>query len=128
MGDLLEPADGDLNGRHQVSDRERLDQIGHRACVARFLHEIALAERGQHDHRSDALGRDFRGGVDAVTAGHFDVHDDQVGAQALGELHSLLAVTGFADHLIALFAKHLDEVEPDQRLVFGDEHPSLRRR
>ena len=74
------------------------------------------------DDRRDALRRDLGGRVDAVAARHLDVHDHQVGSQALGEFDRLLAVAGLADDLVALLAQHLGEIHADERLVLGDEH------
>ena len=62
------------------------------------------------------------GGVDAVAARHLDVHDHQVGLQALGQIDGLLPVAGLADDLVALLAQHLGQVHPDERLVLGDEN------
>ena len=45
-----------------------------------------------------------------------------------GERHGLLAVGGLADHVEALFEQHLAQVEPDQRLVLGDDDPQSRAR
>ncbi len=46
------------------------------------------------------------------------------GAQLLGQLDGFLAVAGLADHLVALVAKHFGQIQPDQRLVLGDQHAS----
>ena len=61
------------------------------------------------------------GRVDAVAPWHLDVHDHQVGLEALGQLDGLLAVAGLADDLVALLAQHLGQVEPDECFVLGDE-------
>ena len=53
--------------------------------------------------------------------GHLDVEDDQVGPVLLGERDRLLAVAGLADDVVALLGEHLGQVEPDQRLVLGDD-------
>ena len=70
----------------------------------------------------DALAGDLGGRVDAVASGHLDVHDHQVGPQALGEFDGLLPVAGLAHDLVSLLAQHLGEIEPDERLVLGDEN------
>jgi len=44
-------------------------------------------------------------------------------AQLLGELHGALPVAGLPHHLVALLGEHLDQIEPDQRLVLRDHHP-----
>ncbi len=46
----------------------------------------------------------------------------EVGLEALGQIDRLLPVAGLADDLVALFAQHLGQVQPDERLVFGDEN------
>ena len=35
---------------------------------------------------------------------------------------AFLPVAGLADDLVAFFAQHLGQVQPDERLVFGDEN------
>ena len=60
------------------------------------------------------------GGVDPVAPRHLHVHDHQVRLQLLGQFDRVLAVAGLADHVVALFAEHLHQVEPDQGLVLGD--------
>ncbi len=47
----------------------------------------------------------------------------------LGKAQDRLAVGRLADDVEAFFLQHLFEVQTDDRLVFGDEHPGgLRRR
>ena len=120
--DLAEPADRHLDRGDEVGDGERLDQIRHRTRVAGPLDQVALAERGEDDDRRDALAGDLRCGVDAVAARHLDVHDHQIRLEALGQIDGLLPVAGLADDLVAFFAQHLGQVQPDERFVFGDEN------
>src|SRR5690606_41970471 len=47
--------------------------------------------------------------------------DDQVGAVFPGQFDRSLAVPGLADDRVALLLGHLFEIEPDQRLVLGDD-------
>ena len=54
-GDLLEPARGDLDGGDEICLSERLDQIGHRACVPGPLDKLALGERGQDHDRGQVV-------------------------------------------------------------------------
>ena len=68
------------------------------------------------------LLRDLGGRVDAVAARHLDVHDHQVGPQALGELDGLLPVAGLANDVVSLLAEHLGEIEADECFVLGDEN------
>ena len=44
------------------------------------------------------------------------------GVRLLGQFDGFLTVAGLADDLVALFAQHLGEVQPDERFVLGDEH------
>jgi hypothetical protein len=40
----------------------------------------------------------------------------------LGEPYGRLAVASLADDVVALLDEHFGEIEPDERLVFGDQH------
>jgi hypothetical protein len=42
--------------------------------------------------------------------------------EALGEVDRLLPVAGLADDLVAFFAQHLGQVQPDECLVLGYEN------
>ena len=120
--DLLEAADRDLDGWHQVSLGERLHQVGHGSRVTGPLDQLTLVERGQDDHRRDLIGGHLLSGRYPVQDRHLHVEDDQVRPETKGEIDGLLAIGGLTDHRIALFLEHLLEVEPDQRLVFGDQN------
>ena len=72
----------------------------------------------------DSLLSDLLRGGQAVEDRHLDVKDDQIGTLADRELDRRLTVTRLADDLVVLFLEHLLEVEPDQRLVFGDHDTS----
>ena len=119
-GQLLEPADRDLDRGHQVGLGERLHQIGHGARVPGPLDEFTLRERGQDDHRGDVLGGDLLGRGDPVQDRHLDVQDQQVGPQLLGQFDRLLPVGRLPGDLVTFLLQHLLQVKPDQRLVFGD--------
>ncbi len=122
--DLAEPADRQFDRRDQVGDGERLHQVGHRPGVACTFDQVALAERGQHHDRRDALAGDLRRGVDPVAARHLHVHDHQVGFEPLGQLDGLLAVACLADDVVALLAQHLGQIHADESFVFGDQDPA----
>ena len=79
---LRVPADRKLDGRDQVGLGERLDEVRHRAGRAGPFHEVALAERGQHDHRCEPGLRDLLGRADPVEQRHLHVEEDQVRAPA----------------------------------------------
>jgi hypothetical protein len=119
-GDLLEPADRDLDGRHQVRLGERFDQVGHGARVPGPLDQLTLRERGQDDDRGKMVGGDPLGRRDPVQDRHLHIQDDKIRPEALGEGDGVLAVSGLAGHDVAFLFEHLPEVEPDQSFVFGD--------
>ena len=109
-----------LDRRHEVGDRERLDEIGHGAGVTSPLDQLALAERREHHDGSDAVARDLVRGGDSVESRHLDVHDDKVRPVLHREGHGLLTVPGLGDDVVTRFGQHLGQIEPDQRLVLGD--------
>ena len=120
--DLAEPAERHLEGRSEVEPVEWFDQIGHRAGVAGTLDQVALAERRQDHHGRDPLRCDPLRRGDPVQPGHLDIEYDEIRAKLFGKLDGLLPVPGLANHVVALLAEHLCEVEPDQRLVLGDDN------
>ena len=64
------------------------------------------------------------GGLDAVAAGHADVHEHDVGPFAPGDRHRLLAVGGLAHHReVGLGVDDHREAAAHQLLVVGDDHP-----
>ena len=64
------------------------------------------------------------GRIDAVEAGHVDVHDDDVGHEAQRDLDGLLSRFGLAHHLgIGDRIEKRSEPCPKQRMVVGDEDP-----
>src|SRR3569833_381904 len=91
--------------------------------VSSACDEITLAEGGEDDDGRDPVTGDLGRGCDPVQLGHLDIEDHEVGLEIGGEGDGLLAIPGLPDDLIALFAQHFDEVQPDERLVFRDEHP-----
>ena len=119
---LAEPADRDLDRGDQIALLERLDEVRQRAGVAGLLDDLALAERGEHQHAADPLGGDRPRRVEAVHARHLDVEDGQVRAEAADELDRLVAPAGLADDLVALLLEGLAQVEADDGFVLGDHH------
>ena len=45
------------------------------------------------------------------------------GRSSVASSTAALAVAGLADDVVALFGQHLDQVEADQHLVLGHDHP-----
>ena len=121
--DLGEPGAGDLDRRDQVGLAERLDHVGHRARLAGPLDQLALAERGQHDDRGDAARSAIcSAALIPSSLGILTSITTRSGRSSRGQRDGRLAVAGLADDVVALFGQHLDQVEPDQRLVLGDDH------
>ena len=54
-------------------------------------------------------------------SGHLDVEDGQIGLLAPGQLDRLDPVAGLGADLEAGALEQLAQIEPDDRLVFGDE-------
>src|SRR5205823_2439940 len=65
---LLEAAERDLERGDQLALLERLDEIRQRAGVAGLLDQVALAERGEDQHRGLPLVGDLAGRAEAVEA------------------------------------------------------------
>ncbi len=119
--DLLVAAERDLDRRQEVVRGEGLHDVGERPGLRRALHELLLAERGEQHDGGDVVLGEALGSRDAVELGHLDVHDDEVGPQLGREGHGRLAVTGLSDDIEAVVAKDLDDVEPDEGLILGDD-------
>src|SRR5690606_4379693 len=83
-------------------------------------------EGGQYQdpgHGVGGLGEDAFGGLDAVHAGHADVHQDHLGGGLGGERHGLLAAAGLADHVDAgCGVQQAHQAGPYEVLVVHDEH------
>ena len=79
--------------------RRFLEDVALRAGVEAAAEEAALAVGGEDENGAlgDALGEDLRR-LEAVHAGHADVHDHDVRLAALGELDCRFAVGRLADH------------------------------
>ena len=70
------------------------------------------------------VGGDAAGGLDAVEAGHLDVHQHDVRLHAAREPHGRGAVRGVADDLhVVLGVEQGPEPGPHQRLVVGEQDP-----
>ena len=137
-GEGLDQAPGDagreqgvaaVDGGHRGEQPFRpgvLEQEPGGSGAQRAVDVLVEVEGGQHEHpgrASAGLGQDALGGLDAVHAGHPDVHQDHVGQGFGGEPHRFLAVTGLAHDLEAgRRLKQADESGADEELVVDDEH------
>ncbi len=87
---------------------------------------LVQIERGQdQDARAGtvSLGEDALGGLDAVHAGHPDVHEDHVGPGLGGQSHRILPVPGLShDREAGRGVEQPDETGADEELVIDDEH------
>ena len=81
-----------------------LEQVAHGPGLEHPGHEALVGVHGQGDDpAAQLLADDMARGVHAVQVVHGDVHDDDVGAQLLGQADGFAAVLGLGDHLQALF-------------------------
>ena len=104
-----------------------LEQEAGRSGAQRAEDVLVEVERGQHEHarpRLDAGGGQTRRGLDAVHAGHADVHQDHVRPQVVGALDRLGAVARLADDLeVVLGLQEEPEAGADEFLVVDDQQP-----
>src|SRR5262249_48400864 len=92
-----------------------------------FEHVLVVVEGRQHQHSLGGLGHPthdrFRG-LDAVAAGHLDIHEDYVRPEVPCESDALVAVSGLTDDLnVRLGVEDHAQPGPDKRLVIYDEQP-----
>ena len=100
---------------------EGLDEVPEDAGLDRARDDLVLAVGGHHDDRDRPLLEDPTGGVDAVEARHLDVHHGEVGLELAGQLDRLHAVARLTADLEAGLLEQRAQIEPDDRLVLGDE-------
>ena len=120
VGDGLDG--GDEPGRGDVLEQEPA------GTGAQRLDDVLVGiERGQDEDpgvRGDAVADDAARRRDPVEHRHADVHHDDVGLEALGDLDALLAVGGLADDLdVGLVLEDHPEPGPHQLLVVDQDHP-----
>ena len=116
----------DRDDRCQVGRRERLHHVPHRPSGNSAGDDIILGEGGHHDHRRsiDRVDR-FHGGQ-SIEAWHGHVEQDEVGLQLRNEFQSPPSIRCLADDLVPQARDHLDDVHPDDGLVFNDHDAGLR--
>ena len=113
------------NRREEVLLTERLDEVPEDAGLRRTLHELVLTVGGEHHDRNRAFVEDAPGGLDPVELRHLDVQKGQVGTLGAGQEDGFFAVAGLGADLETGVLEQGSEVEPDNRLVFGDQDPQL---
>ena len=113
------------NRREEVLLTERLDEVPEDAGLRRTLHELVLPVGGEHHDRDRALVEDAPGGLDPVELRHLDVQKGEVRALGAGQEDGFFAVAGLGADLETGVLQQGPEVEPDDRLVFGDQDPQL---
>ena len=138
-GDVGDEAPGHAGREQRVAPGDhpdRLEQLGWFGVLdqeaaspgAEGLVDVFVGLEGSQDDDLDPgqvlVGRDAPGGFQAVDAGHPDVHQDDVGALAAGEVHGLLAIRGLTDD-VQVLGRVDQDAEPgaDQRLVVGEQDP-----
>ena len=112
------------HGRAEVSGGSVLEQKAARPGPQRGQHVLVEVEGRQHDHarRRVELHQPARG-LDAVHAGHADVHQADVGRHTPRQPHGVLAVRRLPDDLKILLGLE-DEAKSGahEGLIVGDEH------
>src|ERR1043165_5687861 len=96
------PTERHLDGGNELTLLERLHEIRKRAGIARPLDEIALAERGEDQHRGAMFRGDLSRRGEAIEARHLDVEDGEIGFEVADELHALVPATGPPHHVVTL--------------------------
>ena len=107
--------------RQQVGLAERLHEVAEDAGLDRARDELALAVGGHHHDRDRPLVEDAARRLDPVEPRHLHVEERDVGLGLARELDGLLAVARLGADLEAGRLEQALEVEPDERLVLGDE-------
>jgi hypothetical protein len=83
-----------------------------------------VSEGGEHQHPNGGAGvrDDAPRGLDAVEAGHADVHQHDGGRAAAGQFYGLEAVLGLPDDLdLGVCFEQFAEAGAHERLVVADE-------
>jgi hypothetical protein len=107
----------------QIGGRRVLEQKSAGTGLERGEHVLVEVEGGQDEHPGrGGGGADLGRCLDAVHAGHPDVHQHQVGVQGRGHGDGRGAVGCLADHLdVGLGLQDQPEAHPKQCLVVGEQ-------
>ena len=119
--ELLVPGPRRLDRGQQIRLAKRLHEIPEDADLDRARDELLLPVRRQHHHRDRPLVEDAARRLDPVEPRHLHVEDGQVRQLGAGERDRLLAVARLGADLEAGALEQRAEVEPDDRLVLGDQ-------
>ena len=111
--------------REEVLLAKRLHEIAEDAGLDRARDELLLPVRREHHDRDRPLLEDPPRRLDPVELRHLHVEHREVGLFRARELDRLLAVLGLGAHVEARALEQLPQVEPDDRLVLGDEDPHV---
>ena len=106
----------DVVTRGEIPGEIRKNVLLWAGCVAGALDELALAERGEHDHRSDALLSDHGRGGDPVHLGHLDIQDYHIIFFALHLNQALHAISGFV-YVVFLKFQDIPQGPPDTLFI-----------
>ena len=106
---------------HQVLRPRRFEEE-RRGPGGQGVEDVLVELEGGEDDDPGDLG-DLARRLDAVDAGHADVHQHHVGSFAADEVDGLLAVGGFARDLhVGLGLDDHAKPRAHERLVVGDRH------
>src|SRR5690606_37898602 len=117
--DLGVAGESNLNRRQKVVGGERLDHVGQCAGLGGAFDEPFLAESREKHNGSDVVLAELLSRRDAVEQRHLDVHYDEVRAQLGCQRYRGFSVTRLSDDIETVVTERLDDVESDERLVFG---------
>ena len=106
----------------QIGLPERLHEVAEDTRLDGARDELVLPIGGQHHDRNRALLENPARRLDAVEPRHLDIEHGHVRLGLACELDRLEAVARLGAHLEAGLLEQLAKVEPDQCLVFGDQH------
>lgn len=115
----------DANGLDDLRAGRALEDVAGGARPHGGVEAAVVVAHGEHEHRTgEAVTQDAAGGLDAVDAGHLQIHQHDIGMERCGR----------GDHLVSVGCL-ADEVEPagvgdetaqtiaEERMVIGDEDP-----
>ncbi len=119
------PRTRSANRREKILFAERLDEVPEDTRLGRTLDELFLAVSGQHHDRDRPLVENAPGRLDPVQLRHLDIQKCEVRALGAGQQNGFLAVAGLGADLEPGMLEQGTQIEPDDRLVFGDQNPQL---